>query len=267
MSQLAVLTLSTFKVADVFLITSLRDGMNLTSHEYVVCQEEKKAPLVISEFAGTYGSFGGAALRVNPWHTREVASAISEALTMSEDEKQSRWQELYDYILGNSAQTFVNAFLSNLDEVHQDTQKRFSIHIPHLNKQLVTEQFKASNKKRIIFLDDEGTLFQRADSEVKEGVHGASLRKCLDLLTRLCADERNVVYLVSGRKREELRIFESVPGCGLSAENGIFIRRVGETNWETMFFDSDLSWRDKVFEILEFYQEYVEYFSAMWPCH
>ena len=35
--------------ADVCLITSLRDGMNLTSHEYVVCQEESKNPLVLSE--------------------------------------------------------------------------------------------------------------------------------------------------------------------------------------------------------------------------
>jgi trehalose 6-phosphate synthase/phosphatase len=35
--------------ADVCLITSLRDGMNLTSHEYVVCQEEQKNPLVLSE--------------------------------------------------------------------------------------------------------------------------------------------------------------------------------------------------------------------------
>ena len=36
-------------VADLCLITSLRDGMNLTSHEYVLCQEEKKNPLVLSE--------------------------------------------------------------------------------------------------------------------------------------------------------------------------------------------------------------------------
>ena len=36
-------------IADASLITSLRDGMNLTSHEYVVCQEEKRSPLIISE--------------------------------------------------------------------------------------------------------------------------------------------------------------------------------------------------------------------------
>jgi trehalose 6-phosphate synthase/phosphatase len=46
--------LALLTIADACLITPLRDGMNLTSHEYVVCQEEKKSPLIISEFAGTY---------------------------------------------------------------------------------------------------------------------------------------------------------------------------------------------------------------------
>jgi trehalose-6-phosphate synthase len=59
--------LSLLTMADACLITSLRDGMNLTSHEYVVCQENTHSPLIISEFTGTYGSFGAAAIRINPW--------------------------------------------------------------------------------------------------------------------------------------------------------------------------------------------------------
>jgi trehalose 6-phosphate synthase complex regulatory subunit len=88
-------------MADASLITSLRDGMNLTSHEYVICQEEKKSPLIISEFAGTYGNFG-AALRVNPWDTREVADAIYEALTMSDEDKAYRWKNLNSYVSTNT---------------------------------------------------------------------------------------------------------------------------------------------------------------------
>ena len=53
-------------VADGCLVTSQRDGMNLTAHEFVACQQEKHSPLILSEFAGTYGSLGGA-LRINPW--------------------------------------------------------------------------------------------------------------------------------------------------------------------------------------------------------
>lgn len=40
-------------VADLALITPLRDGMNTTSMEYVICQQHtNKAPLILSEFMG-----------------------------------------------------------------------------------------------------------------------------------------------------------------------------------------------------------------------
>ena len=53
-------------VADLALITSVRDGMNTTSHEFVVCQQENQSPLILSEFTGTAGSLS-AAILVNPW--------------------------------------------------------------------------------------------------------------------------------------------------------------------------------------------------------
>jgi trehalose 6-phosphate synthase/phosphatase len=57
-------------VADVALITSVRDGMNTTSHEYVVCQKDQNhGPLILSEFTGTAGSLS-AAILVNPWDYR-----------------------------------------------------------------------------------------------------------------------------------------------------------------------------------------------------
>ena len=68
-------------IADVALITSVRDGMNTTSHEYVVCQKENHGPLILSEFTGTAGSLS-AALLVNPWDYR-VCRVSSMMLTCS----------------------------------------------------------------------------------------------------------------------------------------------------------------------------------------
>jgi trehalose-6-phosphate synthase len=48
-------------VADVALITSLRDGMNLVSYEYVACQADNAGVLVLSEFAGAAQSLGAGA--------------------------------------------------------------------------------------------------------------------------------------------------------------------------------------------------------------
>lgn len=40
-------------MADLALITPLRDGMNTTSMEFVICQERAgKSPIVLSEFMG-----------------------------------------------------------------------------------------------------------------------------------------------------------------------------------------------------------------------
>ncbi|KAI0239640.1 hypothetical protein L0F63_002773 [Massospora cicadina] len=46
-------------IADVALITSVRDGMNTTSHEFVICQRDNFSPLILSEFTGTAGSLSG----------------------------------------------------------------------------------------------------------------------------------------------------------------------------------------------------------------
>eukprot|EP00732_Lithocolla_globosa_P000066 Lithocolla_globosa_v1_NODE_8_length_11455_cov_155.660175.p9 type:complete len:116 gc:universal NODE_8_length_11455_cov_155.660175:10376-10029(-) len=92
--------------------------MNLTSHEYVGCQIESHNPLIISEFAGSYSSFAGA-IRVNPWDYQEVSEGINEALSMPEEEKVQKHQELYRYVAYNSANHWVNTYLkdSELDQL------------------------------------------------------------------------------------------------------------------------------------------------------
>ena len=69
--------LALLTVADAFIVTSLREGMALRTHEYVECQEGRYRPLVLSEFTGSY-SYSGfrSCIAVNPWDTRGTADAI-----------------------------------------------------------------------------------------------------------------------------------------------------------------------------------------------
>lgn len=76
-------------VADLALITSIRDGMNTTSMEYVLCQKEAKNPLILSEFTGVTGSMKEA-VKVNPWDANGCARAIDMCLNMGEEEKARR---------------------------------------------------------------------------------------------------------------------------------------------------------------------------------
>ncbi|KAI9344229.1 glycosyltransferase family 20-domain-containing protein, partial [Zopfochytrium polystomum] len=244
--------LALLSMADACLITSLRDGMNLTSHEYIACQEKKKSPLIISEFAGTYGSFGSA-LRVNPWDTREVADAIFDALTMTEDEKLVRWGDLFDYIQKHTAQNYVETFVKEIPRVHDATQHMEASHIPLLELSSVREDFESSTK-RIFFLDHDGTLCVPRQFLTPQEIEVTTIAT-RELLTRLASDPRNFVYLISGRTRESLAPFYGIKNVGLSAENGCFVMVANRARWDTMLTDQDLSWRSQVLEIFEYYTD------------
>ena len=67
-----------YSITDVCLVTSLRDGMNLVSYEFIACQAENHGVLVLSEFAGAAQSLGAGSLLVNPWNVNDVSHAILE---------------------------------------------------------------------------------------------------------------------------------------------------------------------------------------------
>lgn len=76
-------------VADVALVTPLRDGMNTTCHDFIVCQQKNHGVLVLSEFTGTAGAMAGAVL-VNPWDELGLAQAIHDALRKPTEVRQQK---------------------------------------------------------------------------------------------------------------------------------------------------------------------------------
>lgn len=75
------------------------------------------------------------------------------------------------------------------------------------------------------------------------------------VLSSLCSDPLNVVYLMSGRRRQDLEIFSSIQPLGISAENGCFLKHAGRHKWEAMLHDHNLQWRKNVLEIFEYYTD------------
>jgi len=71
--------LALLSVGDAFIVTSLREGMALRTHEWVECQEGRYRPLILSEFTGSY-SYSGfrSCIAINPWDTRGTAEAINQ---------------------------------------------------------------------------------------------------------------------------------------------------------------------------------------------
>ncbi|KAJ3093109.1 hypothetical protein HK100_006771, partial [Physocladia obscura] len=246
--------LALLSIADACMITSLRDGMNLTSHEYIVCQEKKKSPLIISEFAGTYSSLG-AALRVNPWDCEEVAKAICDALDMTDDEKNNRWAEMYSYVSTHTAQNYVNKFVSEIPKVHNELVRLETSHIPLITENIVLKAYKNATR-RIFFLDHDGTITNSQNKEiVSDGAIFETEASVVALVRTLASDSQNLVYIMSARRRRDLHQFVGIPNVGLCAENGCFVLYANHRKWHTMLSDQDLSWRKQVIDIFEYYTD------------
>lgn len=74
--------LAYYRVADVALLTPLKDGMNLVAKEYCACQVEGDGVLILSEFAGTAVQMKKDAILVNPYDLDQVATAIQYAVSL-----------------------------------------------------------------------------------------------------------------------------------------------------------------------------------------
>jgi trehalose-6-phosphate synthase len=82
-----------YRAADVCLVTSLHDGMNLVCKEFVAARDDERGVLILSRFAGAAGEMPEA-LIVNPYHVEETADALQRALTMPEAEQRERMASL-----------------------------------------------------------------------------------------------------------------------------------------------------------------------------
>jgi trehalose-6-phosphate synthase len=154
--------LALLTIADALMITSQREGMNLTSHEFLVCQdgqfdEKKHGSLILSEFTGTSSLFGGNELSVNPWSYRQCSEAIEKALVMPDEEKASRWGKLHDAVQNHTGSHWFTEYLSQLDKFYDEQHNHAQTSVPRLNLQKLDALYGQS-QRRLFFLDLEGTL-------------------------------------------------------------------------------------------------------------
>ena len=82
-----------FRAADVCVVTSLHDGMNLVCKEFVAARDDLRGVLVLSRFAGAAREMPEA-LIVNPYHVEETADALNRAATMPAAEQRERMASL-----------------------------------------------------------------------------------------------------------------------------------------------------------------------------
>ncbi len=101
-----------FRAADVCVVTSLHDGMNLVCKEFVAARDDELGVLILSRFAGAAREMNEA-LIVNPYHVEETADALDTAAKMPVAEQRERMASLRMTVRENNVFRWAGHMLSD----------------------------------------------------------------------------------------------------------------------------------------------------------
>lgn len=232
-----------YSMADVALVTPLRDGMNLIAKEYIATKTDGKGVLVLSETTGAAKELGEAII-INVNNQEEIAQALEEALAMPEEEQIERnrimQKRLERYNVVRWADEFINALLC-VKKLQKEMATKALTH--ELKRRLVTD-FQKSNQ-RLILLDYDGTLVPFSEKPEK----AKPSDELVGLLEELANNPKNEVVLISGRDKDTLEKWFGDLNIGLVAEHGVWLKEKGK-EWE-MIEALGNDWKEDMRPILE----------------
>lgn len=92
---------------------------------------------------------------------------------------------------------------------------------------------------------------------VKDPEAAVPSQRLLDAMRILCEDERNVIYIISGRDERFLRKhFDQFGAIGLSAEHGSYFKEHGTgKHWQNLSAELDMSWKSDVLNVFRYYTD------------
>ena len=99
-----------YRAADLFVVSSLHDGMNLVAKEFVAARDDERGALVLSQFAGASRELTDA-LIVNPFDADAMGEAIFQGLTMPEAEQRERMRRMRETVRDNNVFRWAGSML------------------------------------------------------------------------------------------------------------------------------------------------------------
>ena len=112
-----------YRAADLCLVTSLHDGMNLVAKEFVAARSDERGVLILSCFTGAARELTDA-LQVNPYDIDQTAEAIHAALEMEPEEKQLRLQRMRKIVREHNVYHWAGTLIANLCELRLEVPEK-----------------------------------------------------------------------------------------------------------------------------------------------
>ncbi|CAL5012763.1 unnamed protein product [Urochloa decumbens] len=268
--------LAFYTSADICIVTAVRDGLNRMPYIYTACRQEgpiaggggapgvpRESAIVLSEFVGCSPSLSGA-VRVNPWNVEDVAQGMITALTLNEQDRQMRQEKHYRYVLTHDVAYWGRSLDQDLQMASKDHASmnilsvglamKFRIVVlgPDFQKLSPGDINPSYNRtgNRLILLDYDGTM-------MPEGIIVRyPSQELIDVLNELCSDPKNTVFVVSGRRKDELAGWLApCERLGISAEHGYFTRWNRDSPWESPDLVVGLDWKNIVEPVMKHYAD------------
>ena len=112
----ADLLAAVYSAADLCLVSSLQDGMNLVAKEFVACQSDERGVLVLSRFAGAADEIDGA-LFINPFNVDGFADGIRQALQMPVEERTRRMRGMRAQLRSATIFDWLDSIIARVDSL------------------------------------------------------------------------------------------------------------------------------------------------------
>jgi trehalose 6-phosphate synthase len=105
-----------YRAADVCLVTSLHDGMNLVAKEFLAARDDEQGVLILSRFTGAARELNDA-LIVNPYDIEQMAEAIRIALELPAEERQARMRRMRRVVQEHNVYRWAGNLIAELSKV------------------------------------------------------------------------------------------------------------------------------------------------------
>jgi trehalose 6-phosphate synthase/phosphatase len=210
-----------YAVADVALVSPIRDGMNLVAKEYVAARRGTGGVLILSETAGASFELGEA-LTINVNSREDLASALERALRMPLGEQEGRIRTMQNRLREYDIYRWVQSFLESLQAVKEAQRERQSHRLGRGWSEGVVAEFGKA-RRALLLLDYGGTLVPSP----REAPLPAPDYRLVRIMKMLAGGMTDGLVVVSGMGHELMERWLGGIRCGLVAEGGAWVKRGG----------------------------------------
>jgi trehalose 6-phosphate synthase/phosphatase len=207
-----------YRMADLCIVSSLQDGMNLVAKEFVACQVDHRGALLLSELTGARDELSWA-IPINPYDAEGCAAAIAHGLAMDRDERHRRMTHLRAYLAEH------DIFRWMAQHIEAATHLRNARQAPRPLLDTLGEVRTLMDGRPLAFLADfDGTLTEFADDPDAVTLPVA----VTDSLTRLSLGSV-LVAIISGRSLGDIRRRVGIAGVVYAGNHGLEMAGPGWT--------------------------------------